>query len=53
MILNFASVAQLDRVAVFETEGWEFESLRGHHTCCLSVMEAQEFVELLALDRYQ
>ena len=24
----FASVAQLDRVAVFETEGWEFESLR-------------------------
>ena len=25
----FALVAQLDRVAVFETEGWEFESLQG------------------------
>ena len=27
---KFASVAQLDRAAVFETVGWEFESRRGH-----------------------
>ena len=27
---KFAPVAQLDRVSVFETAGWEFKSLRGH-----------------------
>ena len=28
---NNASVIQLDRKSVFETEGWEFESLQTHH----------------------
>jgi hypothetical protein len=27
----YAPVAQLDRVSVFETEGWEFEPLRARH----------------------
>ena len=30
-----------------------FGTTREFQQCCLSVMEAQEFVELLALDRYQ
>ena len=28
---SFALVAQLDRVSDYESEGQEFESLRGHH----------------------
>ena len=28
---SFAPVAQLDRVSVFETEGWEFKPLRARH----------------------
>lgn len=41
---NNASVIQLDRKSVFETEGWEFESLRTHHikTHCIATMEQHQ-----------
>ena len=33
----FAPVAQLDRVSVFETEGWEFKPLRARHYTAFAV----------------
>ena len=50
---KFAPVAQLDRVSVFETAGWEFKSLRRHqfYGVC-DVMVASEIVILFAWVRF-
>lgn len=38
IIVVAGPVAQLDRVPDFESEGQEFESLRGHHFLCMFIM---------------
>lgn len=34
----YASLAQLDSASGYEPEGWEFESLKGHHMRTLSLV---------------
>jgi hypothetical protein len=38
-LMDFAPVAQLDRVADFESEGCRFESCRARYDCCSYLLQ--------------